>query len=181
MKDATKTVFEILSKASERGYIGEPVSQLEHALQAAHFAKQYDSENSSLIVAALLHDIGHMIEGAQRMGKLGVMDHEQVGAEFLKKLGFKKEVYELVASHVAAKRYLVSKFDAYRGTLSEASQQTLAYQGGFMNTEEMNDFESHSLFKDFIKIRHFDDAAKKVDFEVPNLESYVLLLDQMCS
>ncbi len=183
MKPSVKTVVSILQTASVQGYIGEPVSQLEHALQAAYFASQDSPNHPSLIVAALLHDIGHLVVDAKTefMAELGVLHHEETGALFLKNLGFNDEVSNLVKLHVAAKRYLVSKFDVYKERLSEASRKTLDYQGGFMSLEELHEFEQQAYFKDALKIRHFDDAAKKTDFKVPDLEFYLPLLNQVCS
>src|SRR6218665_3371858 len=42
-------------------YTGEPVTQLEHALQTAALAEQEEAP-PSLITASLLHDLGHMLE-----------------------------------------------------------------------------------------------------------------------
>jgi len=42
-------------------YIGEPVNQREHALQCAHFARESRPKDSEFVVAALLHDIGHLL------------------------------------------------------------------------------------------------------------------------
>lgn len=174
-------IIEILKKASSRGYIGEPVSQLEHALQAAYFASQDSPQDKPLIAAALLHDIGHLVcdETTQYMDEWGVLNHESLGADFLRKIGFRQEVCDLVRSHVLAKRYLVSKFESYRLKLSEASLQTLKFQGGIMSFQEIENFEANPLCKSMIKIRYFDDAAKKTDFEVPPLESYLTLLNAL--
>ena len=181
MKENIETICTLLKKAAEQDYIGEQVSQLEHALQAAYFASQDSPNKPELIIASLLHDIGHLVidERTEYMDDLGVRYHEDTGALFLKKLGFKEEVCDLVESHVAAKRYLVSKHDSYRERLSDASRQTLEHQGGFMSKEEVLEFERRSNFKDALKVRHFDDAAKKLDFAVPDLEAYIPLLEQM--
>ncbi len=182
MNSSLESVLKLLKDAEDDDYIGEPVSQLQHALQAAYFTRQDSPENASLIAAALLHDIGHLLRDAdlQYMSNLGVLNHEDKGASFLQSLGFCEEVCELVRSHVAAKRYLVSKFETYRNNLSKASQETLSYQGGLMSAEEMVKFESRPHFRIYLKIRHFDDAAKKKDFPVPDLDAYIPVLEKVC-
>src|SRR5258708_15302381 len=89
-------------------YAGEKVTQLEHMVQAAELAekKGYDEE---VILAAFLHDIGHICVSAQgenEMDGFGIKDHEEIGAEFLQEKGFSKILIRLVESHVQAKRYL---------------------------------------------------------------------------
>ena len=41
-------------------YSGEPVTQLEHALQTAHLAEQ-SGASPQLVTACLLHDFGHLL------------------------------------------------------------------------------------------------------------------------
>lgn len=149
---------------------GEGVTQLEHALQCAYFASKA-TDDAEAIVAALLHDIGHLCEpDAEPMGDVGVVDHEGIGAKYLAELGFSQKVSELVGAHVIAKRYLVATNPNY--DLSEASAETLRYQGGPMNAEEVAAFESDPLYKDKLRMRSWDEMGKEIDFEVPELESY---------
>lgn len=155
-------------------YAGEKVTQLEHMVQAARLAEQegYDEE---VILAAFLHDVGHICVSAQEgnaMGGWGVKDHEEVGADYLREKGFSKRLARLVASHVEAKRYLTWKDPLYYEQLSEASKITLEYQGGPMLTDEAGAFEAHPLFSLIIKMRHWDDVAKIEHLEVGDLEKY---------
>ena len=53
-------IMTILQRGSDYDYIGEPISQLEHALQCAQHAKHAHADDET-IVAALLHDIGHLL------------------------------------------------------------------------------------------------------------------------
>jgi putative nucleotidyltransferase with HDIG domain len=165
-----QVVLDLLEASRGAGYFGEEVSVLEHALQAAHFARALGGDDE-LVVAALLHDIGHLCdEGAPKMADLGVERHEAVGARFLLGLGFRPRIVELVRGHVEAKRYLVLR----RGLsgLSQASQRTLALQGGAMTEDEARRFEADPLFHDKIRLRKLDDLAKRTDLEVAPLESY---------
>ncbi len=170
-------ILEILRQASQDEYIGEAISQTEHALQCAHFATKWKAP-SSVVLAALLHDIGHLSpgKGEPQMDGLGVVNHEEIGAAFLETLGMSTEVTDLIRSHVAAKRYLCFKNPTYLKHLSAASKGTLDFQGGPMGEAEACAFEAHSLFENRIMVRRCDEMAKQVDLKVPQLECYRDLL-----
>lgn len=159
-------------------YAGEKVSQLEHMLQAAAFAKQqgYDDE---VVLAAFLHDIGHICEAAatnNHMEGWGIKDHEEIGALYLKEKGFANRLCKLVSSHVTAKRYLTLKEPGYYEALSEASKKTLEYQGGRMNEAEAIAFEKDPLFALMITMRRWDEAAKIEGMPLEDLKHYRQLL-----
>jgi len=155
-------------------YAGEKVTQLEHMVQAAQLAEEqgYDEE---IVLAAFLHDIGHICQtghGDNEMGEFGIKDHEEIGADFLKQKGFSKKVVRLVQSHVEAKRYLTLKDPAYYDQLSDASKNTLEYQGGRMEEEEAKAFEQYPLFDLIIKMRKWDEQAKIEHKPLPALAHY---------
>jgi putative nucleotidyltransferase with HDIG domain len=166
-----------LSTGSERGYIGEPVSQLEHALQCAALARAAKAAPEE-VLAALFHDIGHLIapKGSPEMAGLGILLHEELGAKWLSELGFKPSVCALVASHVNAKRYLAHRKAGYYAALSEASRGTLAFQGGPMSESEALEFEADPRFAAKVRLRMWDEAAKLADHEVPGLGFYEKLI-----
>jgi phosphonate degradation associated HDIG domain protein len=148
---------------AERGGLtyGEGVSQLEHALQCAALA-QADRAPPSLIIAALLHDVGHLLE-AEDLAQAGVDDrHEGVGARALKGL-FGEAVWKPIALHVSAKRYLCFKDMHYIQTLSPASQHSLALQGGPLNSVQAAIFERQAYWREAIALRQFDDIGKSDD------------------
>ncbi|CAF1599359.1 unnamed protein product [Adineta ricciae] len=149
-------------------YYGEPVTQFQHAVQAAYCAEQYAPNDAELIIAAFLHDIGHLLGEKQEdlMGNLGVLRHEHVGAEYLReKIGLSERICYLVKNHVNAKRYLTHVDKDYYNRLSDASKQTLVYQGGPMNNEEAEEFRSHPDFELCLRMRTFDEAAKDTGFD----------------
>jgi phosphonate degradation associated HDIG domain protein len=155
-------------------YAGEKVTQLEHMYQAAELAENqgYDEE---VILAAFLHDIGHICVSAERenqMDGFGTRDHEEVGADFLKQRGFSKRLIRLVESHVEAKRYLTYARPGYYEQLSDASKKTLEFQGGRMSQEEAGAFEQYPLFDLIIQMRLWDEAAKIEQQPVGNLDKY---------
>lgn len=154
-------------------YIGEDVSQLEHALQAADAARDA-GQPPEMQLAALTHDLGHllMLDGAplQSMdageGSLGAFDHGAAGADWLEQhLGVGKAVTDPVRYHVDIKRYLASKVPGYVQTcLSPSSQQTLVLQGGPMTHAEIEAFEASGVdIQACIRLREYDNAAKRKD------------------
>jgi len=170
--DKVNKVFALYEKYGDEDYIGEPVSQIEHMSQAAALAEAegYDDE---VILAAFFHDIGHLCaeEGeAESMGGMGNVDHEQLGADYLRSFGFSDRLAELVKSHVIAKRYLTYKYPEYYNKLSPASKGTLEFQGGVMSEAEAQAFEDNPDAELIIKLRLWDDAAKEMNIPVNNIE-----------
>jgi putative nucleotidyltransferase with HDIG domain len=168
-------VLSLLQSGDGRGYIGEPVSQLAHALQGAALAARAGADDT-LVLATLLHDIGHQCEGTPQMAGLGTLHHERHGAEFLRQRGFSQDVAALVGGHVDAKRYLVARTPGYFDRLSDASRQTLLWQGGAMGIEEAKHFCADRLFADKLRLRAWDEAAKDPAADVPSLQSYRLMM-----
>lgn len=159
-------------------YIGEPVTQLEHMCQSAVMAEQ-ESGDDEIILAAFFHDIGHLCEHimpVKQMDGYGVVDHEKLGANFLRKHGFSENIARLVENHVQAKRYLTWKDSDYFNGLSEASRKTLEFQGGVMNDEEARAFQADPLFDWHIKLRRWDERAKLEHQPLPSLNRYVELM-----
>ena len=173
-----KNVWSILEASKSSAYIGEPISQFEHAVQAADRALNTGSIDE-VVLAALLHDIGHLVDpNAEQMDKLGTANHERLGAKFLSDLGFSTHVTDLVAAHVDAKRYLCSHHASYYEKLSPASRSTLEWQGGPMSTAECETFRAWVHFKDALKLRSFDEQAKEVGYKSPNLALYQRMLER---
>lgn len=171
---AAEEIIVLYHQFGNEDYIGEPVSQIEHMCQCAQLAEDegYDEE---VILAALFHDIGHLCEHimqVQQMDGYGVINHEKTGADFLRAKGFSATIASLVENHVQAKRYLTYHFPEYYEQLSDASKQTLIYQGGRMNLEEAMAFEGDPLFDLHIKIRRWDEKAKVVGQTLPSLDRY---------
>lgn len=170
----TDEIFDMYENYGGAEYAGEKITQLEHMVQAAQLAEE-QGHDEEVILAAFLHDIGHISEAAKgdnEMDGFGIKDHEQIGAEFLREKGFSKKVARLVESHVEAKRYLTVKDPAYYGQLSEASKKTLEYQGGPMSREEADAFEKYPLFDLIINMRKWDEQAKIENKPLPDLQHY---------
>lgn len=167
-------IIQLYKKYGDSEYLGECVSKTVHMIQAAYLAEK-NNEPDYLVLACLLHDIGHFLE-EDNMNGLGVIEHGKVGGDFLRKLGMDEKVCILVENHILAKKYLVSKHQDYYDKLSSPSKKTLEYQGGKMSEEEMKIFEQSDEFDDSIKVRHYDDKGKELGTKVPNLEYFFGLI-----
>src|SRR5579863_2514364 len=146
-------VIALFETAGQSAYYGEPVTQLEHALQCAQLAAN-SGAGAEMIIAALLHDIGHLLEGeGQRHEEVGVIDHDAAGARYLRDRGFSARVAALVGGHVEAKRYLTRSNPSYFARLSPASLTTLELQGGPMTQEQAEAFETDPLKDEKLRLR----------------------------
>ena len=166
-------VFGLYERHGARDYIGEPVSQIEHMSQAAELAMA-EGVDDDVVLAAFFHDIGHLCaaDSAENMGGFGVAGHERLGADYLRRAGFSERLARLVECHVQAKRYLTLREPGYYAGLSEASRQTLAYQGGVMTPEEAEMFERDPLCAVSLRMRRWDELAKEAG--VPVIDMAVL-------
>jgi phosphonate degradation associated HDIG domain protein len=183
MRDTPNAVVDdILELFAERGdssYGGEAVSQRAHALQAAHLARQAGA-GTALVVAALLHDVGHLLHALpDEAPDQGVDDrHEALAARWLAGR-FGPDVVEPVRLHVAAKRYLCAVEPGYYDALSAPSKQSLRLQGGPMSTEEAESFRASPFAESAVALRRFDDSAKVPELVVPGVEDYVASIEQV--
>ena len=197
IEEKVNLVFSLFDKFGSQDYIGEPVSQTEHMVQAAMQAEK-DGQSDEVILASLLHDIGHLVifdhqEEQQynktvsnnttnnndnnqstitTMGKVGVKNHEKVGADYLRKLDIPYPIPELVEGHVQAKRYLTCINPDYHKRLSSASRKSLQFQGGPMTPMESIVFKKNPLFQTFLDMRRYDDAAKETNIKIKDLQYY---------
>lgn len=157
----------------------EEVSQLDHALQTAAHARAAGASDA-LVAAALLHDVGHLLElrsGGRADGQVEVdLGHEGRGARYLGAL-LPPAVTGPIALHVAAKRYRCAVDPGYAATLSAGSVRSLARQGGPMGPDEVARFEAHPAHADAVALRSWDDAGKVEGLEVAPLEAYRPLLE----
>ena len=192
--DSVNNIFDYFELYVECDYIGEPVTQIEHMVQAAMLAEK-DNQPTEIILAALFHDIGHLIQmdykddsnnhtsivkKLETMGNYGIKNHEKVGAEFLRNNNINYPIPELVENHVKVKKYRTYKDKEYFKKLSPASLKTLEYQGGPMTEEEAIEFENDPLFEISLKIRDYDDAAKIENMQINSLNYYKkMLLDYL--
>ncbi len=176
------TLDELLTlygRAGSANYFGEAVTQTEHGRQAAHFARLAGASDA-LVVAALLHDVGHLLQNAPDDLTEWTDDahHEEVGSRWLAER-FGPKVSEPVRLHVPAKRYLCATDRAYLRQLSSASVHTLALQGGPMTAAEVAAFEAEPYYRDAILLRRCDDQGKVAGLATPDFTAYSGLIAQL--
>ena len=154
-------------------YSGEPVSQLEHALQTAYLAEQSEASDE-LVTACLLHDLGHLLnEQGETPTLRGIDDtHQYYALPFLRGL-FPPAVLDAIRLHVDAKRYLCRVDDGYWAKLSDDSKRSLALQGGTFSEEEAAAFIARPGARDAVLLRQWDDLAKQADLATPRLAHFL--------
>ena len=166
--NAVETIGEMFAGPGVPDHLGEPVPIGEHMLQAGGLAEAAGAEGA-LVVAALLHDIGHLLgEDEDR--------HGEAGANWLSQW-FGDAVTEPVRPHVAAKRYLCAVDADYFGLLSAESVRTLSLQGGPMTAAEVAAFEALPFSRDAVAIRRWDDQAKDPVVTPPRFAHFAPLLE----
>ena len=163
----------LLDRNGRHRYGLTDINQIEHALQAAWLAEKA-GDPPSLITAALLHDIGHMVHDlGENPAAEGIDDkHEDVGTAYLADR-FGPEVTEPVRLHVAAKRYLCGKEADYFAKLSSDSVLSLSLQGGPMSADELAGFEGLPYWQDAVKLRRYDDLAKIKALATPDVTHFL--------
>ena len=169
---AADRIRELFKGPGLADYLGEDISQAQHMLQAAALA-EHDGAPSELVIAALLHDVGHITGPFTGHDLMGGTDnrHSDIGATWLATwLG--PAVTEPIRLHVAAKRYLCTVDPAYYQQLSDASKYTFTVQGGPMTPDETTCFESEPYATDAIRLRRWDDAAKDASATVAPYDHY---------
>jgi [1-hydroxy-2-(trimethylamino)ethyl]phosphonate dioxygenase len=172
-------IFELYRDQGAAAYFGECVSMTEHGLQAAHFAREQGAP-PALVVAALLHDIGHLVEEvpADLADWKSDAGHERVGASWLA-ARFPEAVAAPVRLHVPAKRYLLATDPGYFAKLSPASVVTLKLQGGAMSPEETARFEREPFHQDAVLVRRCDDLGKVAGLRTAALADYRSVLETL--
>jgi phosphonate degradation associated HDIG domain protein len=174
-------IFSLYAARGSGAYFGEAVSMTEHGLQTAYFA-ELQGARETVIAAALLHDIGHLIATVPDDIADWTADarHEATGARWLDKW-FGAEVAEPVRLHVRAKRYLCAVDPTYFSQLSPASVLTLKLQGGPMPADEVASFEAEAGYRDALMVRRCDDRGKIAGLATRRLEDYRGLLQSLAA
>ena len=170
---------DIFERRGGEEYLGEPVTMAQHMLQGATLAER-SGQDEIIIVAALLHDIGHFTSefGSFSMDDTEDRFHEEAGARVLERF-LPSAVTDCVRHHVAAKRYLCATKPEYFNRLSEASVHSLNLQGGPMSDEETAAFERNPNLKEIIQVRYLDDAGKHAGMEPPGFRHFAPMVQRL--
>jgi len=167
-------IFDLFARFGSERY-GEDLSLAAHMLQSAAHAQALGA-SGSLVVAALLHDIGYLVLAREGLGDPGAdTRHESVGAAWLSR-GFDAEVTRPIALHVRAKQYLCAVEPGYAQRLSAESRRTLALQGGAMSAAEAAAFAADPACAAAVTLRRCDDLGKDANLRTPSLEDWGDLL-----
>lgn len=160
-----------------------PVTQEQHALQCASLAET-DGADDELVLAALLHDIGRLLPVATRAdrgedslgGDVPRDHHSRLGAGLLRPWLPERTVW-LVEYHVVAKRYLCATDARYAAAVSAVSPRSgAAAPGEPLSRDERRRLEAHPWFADLLRLRRWDDGARRPGVRVPGFGSYASLL-----
>lgn len=179
LKNLTLQVRQLFVDRGQSNYGQEAVTQLEHALQAAMFAER-EQAPPALIVAALLHDVGHLLHDLpEDAPDQGVDDRHEARAAVWLSDHFGPEVVAPVALHVDAKRYLCAVDPEYYQRLSGPSRHSMELQGGVMSPEAIARFESHRNHREAARLRRWDEAAKVVGLATPSLDHFLGYLERL--
>ncbi|KVN25072.1 phosphohydrolase [Burkholderia pyrrocinia] len=170
------TLEEIRGLYREHGHVaysGEPVTQLEHALQSGLLAEEAGA-GDALVAAAFLHDLGHLLN---RQGETpsarGIDDlHQYYLLPFLRPI-LSDAVLEPIRLHVDAKRCLCRIDAGYYESLSPDSVRSLALQGGIFSDAEADAFLQRPYAEDALRLRRWDDTAKVDGKTTPDLDHYM--------
>ena len=154
-------------------YSGEPVTQLEHALQTAARAESAGADDE-LVTACLLHDLGHLLHKLGATPTLrGVDDlHQYAALPFLRGL-FSEGVLGAIALHVDAKRYLCATHAGYETALSADSKRSLVLQGGVFTATQADAFIARPGAGGAVRLRQWDDLAKVEGGRTPPLSHFL--------
>ena len=163
----------LFARHGSEQYSGEPVTQLEHALQTAHLAEQSDA-GDPLVTACLLHDLGHLLNHQGETPTLRGIDdtHQYYALPFLRGL-FPDGVLDAIKLHVDAKRYLCKVDSGYHARLSADSKRSLALQGGVFDDDSAAAFLALPGARDAVMLRHWDDLAKQSGLATPSLAHFL--------
>lgn len=177
---AVKKIVQLFQDRGRVRYPGYAVTQLQHALQCAMLAKRQGAD-SCLVVAALLHDLGHLIDETDgwEMDGPALHDLHEERAYLWLKEHFGPAVADPIRLHVTAKRYLCTVEPEYIHALSPAAQQCYYDLGGPMSRAEIDDFRDEPYAFEAVQLRRWDDLATQPDRITPELEEFVPLLEQL--
>lgn len=173
-------IEQLFLDAGHVAYAGEGINQLEHALQCGRLAEQAGA-SASLITAAFLHDIGHMLNPKGDTPSVRGIDdqHQFIASHQLKSL-FQQDVVAPVHLHVLGKRALCAIEVEYYGSLSPDSKRSMALQGGPLSARELEKFLAMPYAEDAMALRRWDDLAKTPNRQTPALDHFLQIARSVC-
>lgn len=169
----------LFERHGEIAYSGEPVTQLQHALQCGALAQAAGAADP-LIAAAFLHDLGHLLNlQGETPSARGIDDRHQYFVLPFLRAWLPDSVLEPIRLHVDAKRYLCAIDSGYRQRLSADSTRSLALQGGVFDEDQARTFIEKPFAQDAVSLRRWDDAAKEASMRTPGLEHFLRVVERV--
>lgn len=180
-EDVVNVIIKDLIGNSNKIITTEGISISKHSLFCGMLAIK-EQASSSLIAAALLHDIGHAIyfDGDDLGEDLVDIEHAEIGAAWLSRW-FPKAVTEPIKLHVIAKRYYYTKIDSYKYMLSEGSRQSLQFQGGRLSEHDLSTFETSQYKNEAMRLRNWDDTPYDATMKLPSYDDFSDILLELIS
>jgi [1-hydroxy-2-(trimethylamino)ethyl]phosphonate dioxygenase len=171
-------IADLLTLKADGRYGLSDVNQRQHALQTAWLAEKAGCPDA-LVVASLLHDIGHLVHDLGDNSAADGLDdlHEERGCDFLR-AWFAAAVTEPVRQHVAAKRYLCAVEADYFAKLAPDSVLSLSLQGGPMSPDEIAAFNAAPEAAAAVRLRRFDEQAKIRDLKTPPVDHFLAYVER---
>ncbi len=166
-------IEQLFARLGANQYSGEPVTQLQHALQTASLAEQAGA-GDEMVTACLLHDLGHLLNDKGETPSLRGIDdvHQYFALPFLRVL-FPERVLNPIKYHVDAKRYLCQVRPGYWAALSDDSKRSLELQGGTYGTDACEVFIAQAGAADAVQLRQWDDQAPQASLLTPPLGHFL--------
>ncbi|MBL8691686.1 MAG: metal-dependent phosphohydrolase [Rhodospirillaceae bacterium] len=177
MSSPIEAIFATIRRGGAKRLPEAPDGLLRHGLVAAAHARAVEA-SPALIAAALMHDIGHLLDldDADGFDDDRDVEHAMLGAGWLA-LWLPDSVTRPIALHVDAKRYLAGKDPAFTDTLTPMSRASLALQGGAHSATQAAAFEREAFFADALRVREWDDAPDLPDARIGSPEDYRTLIE----
>ena len=171
-------IFDLFARKGQQQYDGEAVTHLQHALQTALLAEEAHAD-CELIVACLLHDLGHMLPASTVPGSesLPQQVHQNRVLPLLRPL-FGPGVLDPIKLHVDARRYLCATEAGYYASLSASALLSLEQEGGVFDAEQVDQFIRQPHAAQAVALRRWDDKARRADWVTPDLDWFAKYLEQ---
>jgi predicted HD phosphohydrolase len=183
-----EAVFALFHSHGDHQYLGEKCTQTSHMIQTAMLAEA-DGQPPEVVLGALLHDIGNLVGHDDPTAEkivvndvnIGPKNHDQIGADFLKKHGFPHGVCVFASDHANAIRYKAYKDPNYKDHLSWTSLQTLERRGGPFSQAEAEAFEKLPHYNEIVKCRGWDEKGRDPNAKTEPLEKYKKMAHDLLS
>jgi 2-amino-1-hydroxyethylphosphonate dioxygenase (glycine-forming) len=160
MNDQVREVFSLYELAGGERYFNHPVTQLNHASATASYAAR-EGFDDDVVVAAFLHDIGHLCTAVGKCHPEPGRSSESTGADYLRMMGFPDAVAWLLENQTKARQYLTSLYPSFFVSLGKDRQDEVIAAGGPLPAKEAADFEQEELFRPSIRLVFWDERSNK--------------------